>query len=128
MDRLGWINEDHVLRGSFDGLEDLGRVRTITVTSGRHRISETTRTTTLADLSADVMAQLHMVGALAPLKNTARTILESLDAAPAAWRARLRRCTYESCDRPYFWDDTDAGLKRACSERHKKAAARLAKS
>jgi hypothetical protein len=122
---LKWINEDIILRQSFDGLEELGAKHVVRVLGrGRTLLSETTWTTTVRTLDRNLMAQLRVVGAGEALRNIAETILDALAVAPVAWCARIRRCAYEDCDRPYFWDATDAGVRKHCSDRHKKAAIR----
>jgi hypothetical protein len=53
-----------------------------------------------------------------PARIFAQAILKALEHAPAAWQARVRRCAYVACPRPFFWDGTDDGRKRFCSKRH----------
>jgi hypothetical protein len=122
---LEWINEDFILRNSFNGLHDLRRSRTWRLTDpGATLLSETTTMMSVSVLRARVREQLRVVGAGDSIKNYAKTILDRLENAPAPWLARFRRCPYENCERPYFWDATDNGARKYCSEKHKKAVAR----
>jgi hypothetical protein len=126
---LKWINDDYILRSSFDGLlERLGRTRVTRVKSRIgsqwHIMSDSSQTTTVEDLGTQIAAQFHLIGAGANLRYHARTIRDALAMAPKAWLDRIRRCRYARCERPYFWDSTDAGVKKTCSPAHKTAALR----
>jgi hypothetical protein len=59
-----------------------------------------------------------------PARVVAQAMLHALEDAPSDWQARLRRCEYGPCPRPFFWDATDNGRKRFCSKRHGNAARR----
>jgi hypothetical protein len=51
-----------------------------------------------------------------PARIFAQAILKALEHAPAAWQARVRRCAYLPCPRPFFWDATDNARRRYCSK------------
>jgi hypothetical protein len=123
---LEWVNDDRILWKSFRGLERLGRA-TVTVTKTRFLHVEKKRTFTVIELHHHVVAQFNVIGASRNLRDFARRIIDELALAPAAWLARLRRCAYQDCDRPFFWDSNDAADKKHCSEAHKKAAGRQLK-
>lgn len=125
---LDWVNEDPILWKSFRGLERLGRV-TVTVTK-RNRLDpgvEQRRKFTVIELHHHIVAQFNVIGANERLRYYARQIIDALDGASAAWLARLRRCAYQDCDRPFFWDSNDAADKKYCCEAHKKKAGRQLK-
>jgi hypothetical protein len=127
---LDWINEDFILRETFDGLlEQLGQERSLIVRSGigariRPVVSEHRRTITVIDLHAQLSAQFRLIEAPESLREYSRHILDRLATAPAAWLARVRRCAYIPCKTRYFWDPTAAATKKHCSGAHKKAAGR----
>ena len=98
---LKWVNDDYLLQRGFEHLAQLGRLR-VSRLRDRHNIvvSEERRRTTGGNLHAELVAVFNLAGADRSNRNLARTILEELSVAPAAWVARIRRCAYESCARP----------------------------